>query len=161
MNKKHALVGKIARLPVAIREELNDRLLDNQPSTIILPWLNAFPSVQKILADQFGGKPVTAQNLTNWRYSGFQRWLKAQGPFPGAAAALDANLPDSNEGPPPTGEQMRIIADFFVRILDDEQIGLIANASIAESEKIELIGRHLFGDRWIPPSELSSPVSSN
>ena len=37
------LVGKIARLPVEIREELNRRLENGQGGPEILPWLNSSP----------------------------------------------------------------------------------------------------------------------
>jgi hypothetical protein len=62
--------GKIARLPVAVREELNRRLEDGQTERTILPWLNALPSVQTVLAAQFGAGPVSQQNLSNWRCGG-------------------------------------------------------------------------------------------
>src|SRR5579859_7604812 len=72
----HVLTGKIARLPDNIREELNQRLLDGQPSTIILPWLNELPTVKEILTAQFNGQPVTKQNLSHWRQGGYHRWLQ-------------------------------------------------------------------------------------
>ena len=68
-NNQHSLIGKIARLPKSIREKLNRRLEDGQPASEILPWLNALPRVQKILAAQFAGAPIKAQNLSNWRAS--------------------------------------------------------------------------------------------
>lgn len=40
-----ARTGKIARLPVAIREEVNRRLLDGEPASKILPWLNGLPDL--------------------------------------------------------------------------------------------------------------------
>jgi hypothetical protein len=69
-------VGKIARLPYAIREQLNQRLLDNQPASEILPWLNGLPAVKKILAAQFKNVPLIRQNLDSWRQGGYQEWLK-------------------------------------------------------------------------------------
>jgi hypothetical protein len=76
-----ALVGKIARLPKIIREKLNRRLDDNQPASEILPWLNALPIVQRILAAQFNGAPVNDQNLSIWRATGYQRWLQKLEPL--------------------------------------------------------------------------------
>jgi hypothetical protein len=72
----HALTGKIARLPGDLREQLNQHLLDNQPNSKILPWLNELPAVKEILAAQFGGKPINDTNLTYWRQGGYQRWLR-------------------------------------------------------------------------------------
>jgi hypothetical protein len=75
-NSDHALVGKIARLPHDIREQLNQRLLDGLSGTEILPWLNELPAVKEILRAQFDGVPIHKQNLTVWRQGGFQRWLR-------------------------------------------------------------------------------------
>lgn len=66
--------GKIARLPLEIREELNRRLADSESSTTLLRWLNDQPAVQAILTREFGGKPVGKQNLSHWRAHGFVEW---------------------------------------------------------------------------------------
>lgn len=68
--------GKIGRLPRAIREELCIRLDEGQLGPQILPWLNALPEVQAIMARDFEGEPVSAANLSNWRTGGFQEWVK-------------------------------------------------------------------------------------
>lgn len=70
--------GKIARLPGDLREQLNQRLLDGQSASVILPWLNGLAPVKSVLAAQFAGEPVTAQNLSNWRLGGYQHWLRDQ-----------------------------------------------------------------------------------
>jgi hypothetical protein len=70
--------GKIARLPGDIRDQLNQRLLDGQSASAILPWLNDLAPVKAVLAAQFTGEPVTPQNLSNWRIGGFQHWLRDQ-----------------------------------------------------------------------------------
>jgi hypothetical protein len=81
IQSERAGVGKIARLPKHIRQQLNRRLEDNQPSDTVLPWLNALPSVQKILAAQFNGAPISHQNLSNWTATGFRRWQQKQEPL--------------------------------------------------------------------------------
>jgi hypothetical protein len=68
--------GKIARLPRDIRDELNRRLDNGEGESALLPWLNALPAVQAVLAVQFGASPVSQQNLTKWRQGGYQHWLK-------------------------------------------------------------------------------------
>ena len=70
--------GKIARLPRVIREQLNRRLDDGEPGGSLLEWLNALPAVQAVLAAEFGGSRINAQNLSNWRKGGYQHWLKQQ-----------------------------------------------------------------------------------
>jgi hypothetical protein len=68
-------IGKIARLPHSIREQLNLRLHDHQPHKTILPWLNSLPEAQAILAAEFDSRPITKQNLSEWKQGGFRDWL--------------------------------------------------------------------------------------
>lgn len=70
--------GKIARLPAAIRDHLNTRLHDGESAASLLPWLNNLPEVQAVLATQFNARPVTRQNLSEWRCGGFADWLSLQ-----------------------------------------------------------------------------------
>jgi len=71
-------VGKIARLPEAIREEINGRLQDGQTAREILGWLNSCAKVKSALAREFGGRPVNAVNLSAWRRGGFRDWQCGQ-----------------------------------------------------------------------------------
>jgi hypothetical protein len=68
--------GKIARLPLAIREQLNQRMLDGEPGKSLVEWLNSLPEVQSIMATQFDGFAVREQNLSEWRKGGHQTWRK-------------------------------------------------------------------------------------
>jgi hypothetical protein len=70
--------GKIARLPRAIRETLNRRLSDGEMAHSLLIWLNAQPEVQSILTQQFEGRPITEQNLSEWRHSGYLDWQQTE-----------------------------------------------------------------------------------
>lgn len=67
--------GKIARLPQAIREEVNQRLHDGQNGGEICAWLNGLASVKAMLADKFKCEEISEANLSNWRLGGFQDWL--------------------------------------------------------------------------------------
>jgi len=71
MSARH---GKIARLPQSIREELNTRLLNGEPATVLVPWLNSQDNVRSILEAHFEGKPISEQNISNWRDGGFVDW---------------------------------------------------------------------------------------
>src|SRR5215469_12393802 len=73
-----ALTGKIARLPNDIRTEINSRILNGKSYPEILAWLNELQPVKEILAAQFDGVPVSPTNMTNWRDTGYERWLKHQ-----------------------------------------------------------------------------------
>ena len=64
--------GKVARLPVAVREEVNRRLQNGVPGQELVAWLNGLPEVKALLESQFGGVPVSEKNLSGWRRGGFQ-----------------------------------------------------------------------------------------
>ncbi|HTB83363.1 MAG TPA: hypothetical protein VK742_06890, partial [Candidatus Sulfotelmatobacter sp.] len=66
--------GKIARLPRAIRDELNSRLDRGEQGGSLLAWLNGLPPVAQVLAREFGGVAISKQNLCEWRAGGFAEW---------------------------------------------------------------------------------------
>jgi hypothetical protein len=70
--------GKIGRLPKALRDQLGQLLEDNLPGSEILLWLNAQTETQEILQRYFEGRSITEQNLSDWRQSGHQHWLRRQ-----------------------------------------------------------------------------------
>jgi hypothetical protein len=67
--------GKIARLPQALRAQLNQRLADGLPGPALLDWLNALPETRSLLVESFDGLPISLQNLSQWRQGGFAQWL--------------------------------------------------------------------------------------
>jgi len=68
-------IGKIGRLPHKIREELNRRLLEGEPGTQLVDWLNRLPETQPLLAAEFGGHPINEPNLSAWKNGGYLNWL--------------------------------------------------------------------------------------
>ncbi|HWB03818.1 MAG TPA: hypothetical protein VG796_12400 [Verrucomicrobiales bacterium] len=66
--------GKIARLPLPLRTSINHRLDRNDPGRRIITWLNSLPAVKKILRELFHNKPITEQNLSEWRNGGYLEW---------------------------------------------------------------------------------------
>src|SRR6266404_8641814 len=70
--------GKIARLPLAVREELNRRLDEGEQGKKLVAWLNGLPTVQAIAATEFGGKAIREQNLSEWKQGGYRDWLAKQ-----------------------------------------------------------------------------------
>ena len=70
--------GKIARLPLAVRQELNRRLDEGEQGKKIVAWLNGLPAVQAIVATEFGGKAIREQNLSEWKQRGYRDWLAKQ-----------------------------------------------------------------------------------
>lgn len=71
-----ARTGKIARLPLAIREEVNRRLREGEPGPKILAWLHTLPEVLKVLDEHFREEPISPQNLSEWRQGGYAEWLE-------------------------------------------------------------------------------------
>ena len=70
--------GKIARLPLEIREQLNVRLADGEPGNRLVEWLNSNPDVMKVMAEQFEGRPINEHNISEWRQGGYEEWLTLQ-----------------------------------------------------------------------------------
>lgn len=69
--------SKIGRLPFAVRNELNERLRDGHTGPEILTWLNAHKAWRKLRAS-FANADISAQNLTDWRTTGYADWLLNQ-----------------------------------------------------------------------------------
>jgi hypothetical protein len=70
--------GKIARLPHAIREQVNRRLQNSDEGKEIVEWVNSLPEVRAIMDAEFGGQPVSEVNLSNWRLGGYRDWEAQQ-----------------------------------------------------------------------------------
>jgi hypothetical protein len=70
--------GKIARLPRDIRQQLNHRLEDGESAQKLIAWLNETPAVQERLARYYEGRPITEQNLSDWKQGGFLDWQRHQ-----------------------------------------------------------------------------------
>jgi hypothetical protein len=66
--------GKIARLPLSIREQINHRLQNGEAGKQIAEWLNTLPEAQAVLATEFDGQPINETNLTNWKLGGYRDW---------------------------------------------------------------------------------------
>jgi hypothetical protein len=69
---------KIARLPHQIREEIHHRLRDHQPGEEIVSWLNSLPEAKTGLALACGGRPITQNNLSQWKKHAHPAWLLEQ-----------------------------------------------------------------------------------
>ncbi len=90
--------GKIARLPLPVRENLNRRLQDGQQGKKLVLWLNSLPEVQSVIQAEFGGRPVREQNLSEWKQGGYRDWISLQEARE-ATARLDEELADSGDDP--------------------------------------------------------------
>ena len=75
MKTRH---GKIARLPKEIREQLNHRIENGWRGARLVNWLNELPQVKEALQEQFHGRAINEQNLSQWREGGYADWLRHQ-----------------------------------------------------------------------------------
>ena len=93
--------GKIARLPKAVRDELNRRMADGEPGKRLVAWLNGLPEVQAVVIAEFGGKAIREQNLSEWRQGGYGDWLAQQAALEqGRQLATEvAELQQASKGP--------------------------------------------------------------
>jgi hypothetical protein len=81
--------GKIARLPLAIRRQLNQRLQNGERGGPLIEWLNRLPEVQAVLAAQFNGQPIVQQNLSAWKLGGYRDWVEEQSALQAVATVFE------------------------------------------------------------------------
>ena len=101
-------IGKIARLPRAIRNQLNQRLADGEPGQRLLEWLNALPEVQTVLAAEFEGRPINAQNLSDWKQGGYREWVLQQEALELAERLAEDAVELQVEGRPPLTDTLAL-----------------------------------------------------
>ena len=70
--------GKIAKLPRALRDRINQALDLGQSATSIAQYLNQLPEVKAMLNAHFDGKPISQQNLSEWKAGGYRDWQLRQ-----------------------------------------------------------------------------------
>jgi hypothetical protein len=70
--------GRIARLPKDVREQLNRRLENGWSGVRLVKWLNELPAVREVLRQEFHGRPINAQNVSQWHLGGYVEWLGHQ-----------------------------------------------------------------------------------
>ncbi|HEX5218423.1 MAG TPA: hypothetical protein VFZ59_02560 [Verrucomicrobiae bacterium] len=75
--------GKITRLPPEIRAQLNRRLHDGESGVRLVEWLNGVEQVRQVLTEDFGGREISEQNLSEWKQGGYQDSLdRKRSPVP-------------------------------------------------------------------------------
>jgi hypothetical protein len=91
-------IGKNGQLSKDRRHELGQRIEDGEPGTDIVQWLNLQPDVQAILQEQFAGRPIGEQNLSDWKQTGHVEWLRRRA---AVIKVARASSPASSRGVPP------------------------------------------------------------
>jgi hypothetical protein len=112
-------VGKIARLPEQIREQINCRLQDGQNGRDILAWLNSSDEVKAVLAREFEDREINDSNLSAWRQGGYRDWEAQQ-------TAL--------------AEARRVMSE-------GQELGEIGEGALADKLAVWLVGRYVVATR--------------
>jgi hypothetical protein len=125
--------GKIARLPAAVREEVNRRLDDGQKSKTILPWLNTLPEVKAVIDAEFKGRCITEHNLSEWNTGGYAAWARGRRLRESVDVFFEdaTSLGDVNEGQ--ITERMGTV---FAATMADQMLRLQTMPDGAEKAKI-------------------------
>lgn len=105
--------GKIARLPKAIRDRLNQQIQDGVLGKDLVRWLNGLNEVQDMLLANFNANQITEQNLSEWKQGGYQDWLAHQERRDWARRVGDeaADL-DADAGLMPLMERIGVMFEF-------------------------------------------------
>lgn len=69
--------SKIGRLPFALRNELCERIRDGATGSALVAWLGKHPDTKRTLKAA-GASKINAQNLSDWRSSGYKDWLASR-----------------------------------------------------------------------------------
>jgi len=109
-------IGKIGRLPKSIRDQLGRRIEDGEPGKELVKWLNGLSGVQRVLKEQFGGRAVTKQNLSEWKQGAHQEWLRQK-----ETRSLVSRLTEQSDDLDEAADGMEI-SDRFAGVLAVELI---------------------------------------
>lgn len=131
----NAAKGKIGRLPFALRQELNRRMRDGQPDTVILEWLNGLAEARKAIAGAgYGGAKtaravVTPQNLSEYRGGRYQDWVAEEERVAGiqTLAELSYRMAEATGGN---------VSESAVRITAGKLMQVLENATAEDAERL-------------------------
>src|SRR5580700_11744704 len=103
--------GKIARLPRAVRNQLDLHLDNGMEAEPILEWVNALPETQALMREKFEGKAINPQNLSEWRQGGHEDWLRNQQRIELARLLAEQaqDLDEPEEGPRLTSDRLALV----------------------------------------------------
>ena len=93
-------VGKIARLPREVREELNRRLRNGEKGTLLKKWLNHLPEARAVMTAYYG-RPASFSYYDGCSTGGREALMLAQrypDDFNGIIAGAPARMPSKSAG---------------------------------------------------------------
>jgi len=114
--------SKIGRLPFAIRNELNERIRDGATGSDLLAWLNASKEFKAVMKAEKCG-PLNAQNLTDWRNTGYADWMKDQGESDRIRSIAEKSMSlVAASGSDPSTVAARIAAASLIDLLTQDSV---------------------------------------
>lgn len=120
--------GKIGRLPVELRHQVNSKIRDNK----------TFPTIITFLEKE-GVKGITRQNLTSWKANGYLSWLRRQERLDGMRARVEfaqAMAKDSSGGLALESEAAsRLAVDSIMEVLEGFDPTLLKDLLAEKPEK--------------------------
>lgn len=141
--------SKIGRLPVAVRIELCERMLDGAPGAALVAWLNRRADVRKALK-AIGEARINEQNISAWRSTGYKAWLatRARAQHIRDYAETAAQIAEAAGGDP-AEVGSRILAGKMLDMLEavDAETADAFSAAVARLRKGEIDTRKIELDR--------------
>ena len=132
--------GKIARLPRPVREQLNRRLDDGESGKALVAWLNGLPEVRERIKQDFHGKVISEQNLSEWKQGGFQDWRRHQESRESTRATVEESQElAADAGPMPLSETFSATVSFLMAKLVREAGGSSPSTPEERRELLALI----------------------
>jgi hypothetical protein len=124
-------IGKIARLPRPLREQLNQRLENGESGPLLVDWLNRLPDVNLVMKRNFDGRPITEQNLSDWRQGGFLEWQQLRESCEWVRAMTDeVDQIDDEAGVMPLSDCLSSLASLAM----GRRLRQLASGSLADAE---------------------------
>ena len=71
--------GRITRLPEEIRDGIYFRLRDGRTCQEVANWLNELPEAREVQKEYYGGRPIMARQVLDWRRVWYERSEKRLG----------------------------------------------------------------------------------
>ena len=135
-----ARVGKIARLPANIREQLNRRIHDGESGAKLIAWLHSRPDVLEVLDEYFNEEPISMQNLSEWRKGGYREWLERNERIAQTKALADYCLKVAQSGGHIMDGGAAIVAGKLFEALEDFDPAKLKAALEADGGEASLPG---------------------
>ena len=52
----------------------NRRFRDGEPGKNLVTWLNSLAKTKEVLHEEFNGRAISEQNVSEWKQGGFEDW---------------------------------------------------------------------------------------